>query len=407
MKREHIASISGFYAQRLLPGALGIGMLPWLYETAGAFAYQRYSMAVLLIGTVAMLFGTWLTQSALRNLNRSGYDRWTLLLLLRMLALSAAVAGLIGVLLLRLAPPSLQSESVWMFCAIVLLTIQSVLLPLIQAMNKHMSCLLSELVRTLGPVAIIGLAGQRYPHISAIVELSMVVGIGISLLVMMPALYEVMKSSLLNTVSAPLHNSLAMLRYGAPLSVYNGLSMWLQYATRSALAAYASATTAGGSLVMAADLSQKVVSSICAPLMASQMPAMVVAFNEGNIAQVDSKIRLLQMLFLTGSAVLIIGVASAYLSGIWIFEIYQVAICACITIIGNTLIYLAACAQKTLELQGATVRIASGMVSAAVVSSACIHFLPPSVQTAYPGVSLLAGAAVLYLMITFFLRRSL
>jgi hypothetical protein len=46
MKREQVASLVGFYAQRLLPGALGILALPWLFEVAGGLdpvtQYRRY-----------------------------------------------------------------------------------------------------------------------------------------------------------------------------------------------------------------------------------------------------------------------------------------------------------------------------------------------------------------------------
>ena len=49
MKREQVASLVGFYAQRLLPGALGILALPWLFEVAGPITYQRYSLVILLM----------------------------------------------------------------------------------------------------------------------------------------------------------------------------------------------------------------------------------------------------------------------------------------------------------------------------------------------------------------------
>lgn len=401
MKREQVASLVGFYAQRLLPGALGILALPWLFEVAGPMTYQRYSLVILLMGAISMLCGTWVTQSAVRNLSRTGYDRPSMTLMMQLLALSSVGAAAIAAAVLRWAFPDISIAPFWICLATMLLTLQTTILPVVQSVGKHVHCLLSELIRTIGPVVLIGIAVKYKLAGPSAVEMGVAVATAVSLVPMWPAVRSVF-STATKEAHGPLQDGLSMLRYGGPLSIYNGLSLWLQYMSRTALIAVAGSTPVAGSLIMATDLAQKIVGAASAPLIASQVPSMVVAHNEGRTSAVEKKARLLQALILLGCVILLACIFFAHVTSTWIFQDATVTTCAAVATIGNMLLQLSVCAQKRLEFRGTTIFIALAMAFGAGVSSAYIWYAPMSSQIALPGLDLLAGAATLFALVLIF-----
>lgn len=398
MKREQIASLVGFYAQRLLPGALGILALPWLFEVAGPMTYQRYSLVILLMGAISMLCGTWVTQSAVRNLSRTGYDRPSMTLMMQLLALSSVGAAAIAAAVLRWAFPDIGIAPFWICLATMLLTLQTTILPVVQSVGKHVHCLLSELIRTIGPVVLTGIAVRHKLAGPSAVEMGVAVATAVSLVPMWPAVRSVF-STATKEAHGPLQDGMSMLRYGGPLSIYNGLSLWLQYMSRTALIAVAGSTPVAGSLIMATDLAQKIVGAASAPLIASQVPSMVVAHNEGRISAVEKKVRLLQTLIFLGCIILLIGITFAHVTNTWIFHDATVATCCAIAVIGNMFLQMATCSQKQLEFKGATASIALSMAIAALISTTYIRHIPILIQTSLPGLDLAAAGVLLYILV--------
>lgn len=398
MKREQVASLVGFYAQRLLPSALGILALPWLFEVAGPITYQRYSLVILLMGAISMLCGTWITQSAVRNLSRTGYDRPSMTLMMQLLALSSVGAAAIAAVVLRWAFPDIGIAPFWICLATILLTLQTTILPVVQSVGKHVHCLLSELIRTIGPVVVIGIAVRYQLAGPSTVEMGVAVATAVSLAPMWPAVRSVFATAT-KEAHGPLRDGLSMLRYGGPLSIYNGLSLWLQYMSRTALIGVAGTTPVAGSLIMATDLAQKIVGSASAPLIASQVPSMVVAHNEGRTDAVEKKARLLQALIILGCVILLACIFFAHLTSTWIFQDATVAACSAIAVIGNMFLQMATCSQKQLEFKGATASIALSMAIAALISTTYIRHTPIWIQTSLPGLDLTAAGVLLYILV--------
>ena len=367
-------------------------------NSAGPITYQRYSLVILLMGTISMFCGTWVTQSAVRNLSRTGYDRPSMTLMMQLLVLSSVAAAVIAAAVVTWTFPDVGITPVWICVATMLLTLQSTILPVVQSVGKHALCLVSELIRTIGPVVLIGLSVRFELAGPNAVEMGVAVATAVSLVPMWSAVRSVF-STATKEAHGPLQDWLSMIRHGGPLSIYNGLSLWLQYTSRTALIAVAGTTPVAGSLIMATDLAQKIVGSASAPLIASQVPSMVVAHNEGRISDVEKKVRLLQALICLGCIILLIGITFAHVTNTWIFQDAAVTTCAAIATFGNIFLQLSVCAQKQLEFRGATICIALAMAFGAGVSSAYIWYLPMSSQIAFPGLSLLSGAATLFVLV--------
>lgn len=395
-------TIGAFYAQRLVPGALAVLALPLLYEVCGAATYQRYSLCLLLGGTAALLFGNWVAQGAVRNLTGSGLDRSTWFRTLRLLLISAVLAGTVTAIGLPFASPDLALAPAGLAIVVTLLTVQAALVPILQALGHHLACLLSELFRTVGVVAFIMVLHGQMPASPIIVEIAIGVVTALAIMVLLPRFLSEIRVSRTPEDEPPLNSGRDFLQYGGPLSLYNGLSLWLQFQARASIVA--SSTPQAALLIMAFDMAQKIVSALSAPLIASQVPAMVIAYNADDKASLQRRIKRIQYFLWVTATLMVVGAIIGHTMNLWILRAEIVLVALVVSLLGNFLLQLAIPSQKVLEFGHHTPALAVAMAIATAAAMAS-HGLSPEMRHAAPGLELLIGGATLVILVLLLNRR--
>lgn len=402
LKQSPFKTVLSFYAQKLVPAALGFASLPWLFETTGGAIYGNYSALALLVAACAMLTGTWVSQSALRNFSGAPYAGMTAQHLWQSVLVSAIGAGVLAWTALRWALPHISASPVALSFAVSATTAQLALIPVLQACHWHIAATLAEVIRTSGAIALIVLGLRLGVPPESIIELALLGSSALAIIVMLPACLASIRPSQPDS-AAHLQSWARMLTYGAPLSFYNGCAMWLQYFCRAAVIRN---FEGAGLLIIGADLALRVVSAIGTPLVASQVPLMMNEYREGRVKTVFKLIKILQLSLLGVGVLLLIVLGSAHAFGWWIFESELVTRCTAIAVISNLIFQLAVCAQKPLELNDKTLSVAIAMAISVLSALWISGFLTPALQHIVPGAELLIAAGALYVTILAFQRRA-
>jgi len=398
---------AGFFLQKLLPGALGVIALPWLFRFAGDTAYKQYSLTQSLLGAVSTFTGAWLGQSMLRNIRSSGYDKrtlqiffWGLLacaIFASGIAIPATRFGLIKVASYKFAPIILAS---------IFLTLQSAIVPGIQAVGRHAMCVLSEVARTIIPIACLSLIGRSRIN-GASIDDSIAIGAAVALIFVLPPLFATWRAARGVKYDPFLGSIPAFLAYGTPLSIYSGASLTLQYIVREGLARNVGANGGVGALLFVADLVQRMLNAVTSPLIASQVPRLVVYYTNGAINRVRRIVAGLQFFIIMFSALLIIMAMlwrrTAIHPG---FTVLQLR-CFIVFCLGGAALQMTACAQKIIELRGATMVVATYMLYALGAASFFSNVFPSGIEAACPGLYFPLSAFLLYALTNLRARKML
>lgn len=403
LNRSDFKAAIGFYAQKLVPAALGFASLPWLFETAGEAIYGTYSTLALLVAALAMLTGTWVTQSALRNFSGPAYAGTTARHLWQSVVASAIGAGILAWASLRWVFPHISSSPITLSFAIGVTTAELALIPVLQVCHWHITATLAEAIRTSGAIALIVLGLHLDIPTELRIELALLLSSALAIVVMIPACLATIRPSQPDS-AAHLESWSHMLAYGAPLSFYNGCAMWLQYFSRAAILR---TSDGAGALVIGSDLALRLVSAFGAPLVASQVPRMMIEYRDGNGTAVDRIIRTLQMALIAAGVALLTLLGCAHVFGWWIFGSALVTRGTAIAVIANVIFQLAVCAQKPLELHDKTLQVAATMAISALAALCLSVVLTPAMRRVVPGAELLIAATVLYASVVAFQRRTM
>ncbi len=392
--------IVGFYAQKIIPGAIGLIILPWAFVRLGGRVYGGYSITFFKINAFSMLAGAWISQAVIRNIRSGSYSRRTLKLALPSLFFSGALASLFACLLewagfLGSVHDNLSRPNIFLGLAIFFSASQSALLAIVQVTGRHLFCVASDLVRVVAPVALL-VFFEKALSVSERVNLALAIGYGLALLSIVPPVFIIWRDARYEVGGDYLISRLKFLQYGLPLSLYSGSAMWVQYVVRQAMAVAGQQFGDSGLLLLIADLVQRVVNSIFSPLISAFVPKIIAEFNLGGAKNVLTLVKRIEQLifgsgFFFGCALIVVAMAR--------FRNFSRApeIECFVEFLGASLFMNASIArQKILELKSQTWFIGVAMVVASAATYLAVDRIHAGVGANIPGLALLVANCGLY-----------
>jgi hypothetical protein len=159
-------------------------------------------------------------------------------------------------------------------------------------------------------------------------------------------------------------------------------------------------------LLMAADLSLRLVSAICTPMAAAQMPHMIEDHRAGQWPQLRRRLLRLHGFVLLSGGALAVATLAAHALDLWIFRSQAVLVCALVGLGANLLLQLAVCTQKPLELDDRTLVVASSMLAACGAALTWAGIVGLGAAPPIAGLELLVGALCAYAWVFVAARRS-